>query len=548
MVILCRIQILCIAIIHITSARLTVSSADTEANSSCPLWYWFNKRSGHCECCTTKIYTGINECQTTNLEVAHGHCMTWNNVTKDIKVGRCLFIYRDKRHMLCDYYNHGDHKLVYRIPTNISGPELNRFMCSGYNREGAQCRQCIEGYGPALFSDGVTCADCSKHRYHWILYFIFQLSMVTIMYLAVVLFEINGTASPFNVIITYSQLSVNGIKVGSGLYVTLACNLSRKFPQYFLTLFGIWNLDFFRLALPPVCISTFIKAIDILLFDYIIAFFPLLITIFVLVGIELYDRNCRVAVIISTPLKLVCRKRNWNPKRAILKTCATFLLLSYSKILFVSINLIFAVPLYDCSGSSISDNTVLLFDPSVTLFHSNHIPYVILALSIIAVFVVLPPLLLLLYPTRVFRACLSFMGFRRWDILHLVMDVFQGWFKDKTENQVDCRSFSALYMLLRILFALVSIPIVLNIVNNYYWSFIGVFHVLLGALFLTIKPYKKKWMNHADGLFLFTLGALMITKDSGEKFTFILGAVIVALVTASALLYFICTWATKCKN
>ena len=442
---------------------------------------------------------------------------------------------------MCNY------KLVYRIPTNISGPELNRFMCSGYNREGAQCRQCIEGYGPALFSDGVTCADCSKHRYHWILYIVFQLSMVTIMYLAVVLFEINGTASPFNVIITYIQLSVNGMIVGSGLYVVSACNLSRKFPQYFLTLFGIWNLDFFRLVLPPVCISTFIKTIDILLFDYIIAFFPLLITIIVLVGIELYDRNCRVAVCLSTPLKLLCRNRNWNPKKTILKTCATFLLLSYSKILFVSINLIFAVPLYNCSGNSISDNTVLLFDPSVTFLHSNHIPYVVLALSIIAVFVVLPPLLLLLYPTRIFRACLSFMGFRRWDILHLVMDIFQGWFKDKTENHVDYRSFSALYLLLRILFALVSIAIVLNIFNGYYyWYFIGVFHILLGALFLTVKPYKKKWMNHTDGLFLFTLGAFTVTKDSaGEKFTFILGAVIATLVMSSALLYFICT---KCKK
>ena len=137
------------------------------------------------------------------------------------------------------------------------------------------------------------------------------------------------------------------------------------------------------------------------------------------------------------------------------------------------------------------------------------------------------------------------MGFRRWDILHLVMDIFQGWFKDKTENQVDYRSFSALYLLLRILFALVSITIELNIFTWYYWSFIGMFHILLGALFLMIKPYKKKWMNHADGLILFTLGALMITKDSSEKFTFILGAVIVTLVTASALLYFIYT---KYKN
>ena len=164
MVVLCRIRILCVAIIHIALVRLTVSSDDTDANSSCLLWHWFNERSGHCECCTTKIlYTGICGSQTTNLEVSYGQCMTWNNDTKDTEVGRCLFIHQDKRHM-CNY--NGYHRLVYYIPTNISGPELNRFMCSGYNREGAQCRQCIEGYGPALFSDGVTCADCSKHRYH----------------------------------------------------------------------------------------------------------------------------------------------------------------------------------------------------------------------------------------------------------------------------------------------------------------------------------------------------------------------------------------------
>ena len=119
--------------------------------------------------------------------------------------------------------------------------------------------------------------------------------------------------------------------------------------------------------------------------------------------------------------------------------------------------------------------------------------------------------------------------------------------KPKTKLTTDLSPLSI--WLLRILFALVSIAIVLNISSRYYWSFIGMFHILLGALFLTIKPYKKKWMNHANGLFLFTLGALMITKDSaGEKFTFIMGAVIVTLVMASALLYFIFTCATKCKN
>ena len=85
-----NIRILCVAIIHI------VSSADAEANSSCPLWYWFNERSGHCECCTNKIihYTEV-VCPQTNknyFEIFRGQCMTWNNVTKDVEVGRCLFI------------------------------------------------------------------------------------------------------------------------------------------------------------------------------------------------------------------------------------------------------------------------------------------------------------------------------------------------------------------------------------------------------------------------------------------------------------------------
>ena len=49
---------------------------------------------------------------------------------------------------------------------------------------------------------------------------------------------------------TYSQLSVNGIIVGS---VTLACNLSRKFLQY-LTLF--WYMEF---GLFSSCSSTHFK-------------------------------------------------------------------------------------------------------------------------------------------------------------------------------------------------------------------------------------------------------------------------------------------------
>jgi hypothetical protein len=186
-------------------------------------------------------------------------------------------------------------------------------------------------------------------------------------------------------------------------------------------------------------VSVSIKSINILLFDYIIAFFPIFLTVIAYVGIELHDRNYRIVVYLTIPVKSFFRlfHRNWNPKTTILNTFGTFILLAYSKLIFVSINLLFAVYTYDSSGEPIPNSTVLLFDTNVKFLHSEHIPYVILALSIIFIFVLPPPLLLLFYPTRFFRKLLRSCGFKRWDVLTFIMDIFQGWYKDGTEGTRD---------------------------------------------------------------------------------------------------------------
>jgi hypothetical protein len=74
-----------------------------------------------------------------------------------------------------------------------------------------------------------------------------------------------------------------------------------------------------------------------------------------------------------------------------------------------------------------------------------------MSLSVTVIFVLLPPLILLLYPTKLFRKFLNCCGFRRLDILHLVMDVFQGWYKDGTEGTYDYRPLSAMYMILKMI-------------------------------------------------------------------------------------------------
>ena len=367
--------------------------------------------------------------------------------------------------------------------------------------------------------------------------------MVTLMYLALVLLGIKGSSSPLNIFITYSQLCLNSVKIGSGIYLILVCAIKKEFVvEMILTLLGVWNLDFFRLVLPPTCVSSSTKAVNVLLFEYAVALYPFALTALILCTIELHDRNCRVLVYLSTPLKRFCRN-NWNAKERVLNACVTFLLLAYSKLLFVSFSLLIAVCSYNCKGEIIPNSTVLLFDPTVKYFHSAHIPYVIIALSIIFMFVILPPLILCLYPTRTFKSCLHFMGLKRSDILHLIMDMFQGWYKDGTENTIDYRPFSALFMLLRIAFPFAVIATLFEAFQH-KWIIAGMFHIGLGMVFFTLRPYKKKWMNYTDGLFLYILGTFMVMRFF-EKSAIIAGLTMVSVALALPGMYMMYKYTKK---
>ena len=496
--------------------------------NNCPIWHTHSKDKKSCRCCQSP--EGLIKCVNGYVEITYGYCLTWNDATHNVQISRCLYTHQDRN--ICDNY------YWYNASSNITGLELNNVTCKPYNRYGAQCQHCIDGYGPAAFSDGVTCADCSKYKYFWILNLLFQLMMVTLLYLLVILFQIKGTCSPFNIIITNCQIGLNAIMIGSGLHIRLICITNQRFANIALTLIGVLNLDFFRFLIPPLCISPSLKSIHVLLFDYIIAVYPIILTIVIYVAIELYDRNWRIIVYLGTPFRLLwCR--NWRPKETILSTCATFLLLSYSKFLFVSISLLFHTCAYNCSGDVIPNSSVLLYDPSIKFLHSEHVPYAILALSIIIVFVLIPPLFLLLYPTRLFRKCLNCCGFRRWDILHLVMDIFQGWYKDGTEGTYDYRPFSALYMIMRIVLSFAYFKLLVYGYAKHYLfdELVGLLYAFLGIIILAFKPYKVNWMNHTDGNISFLLAFFALTYSLTIKVIHYIG---IASGLSVALLFTFC--------
>ena len=95
----------------------------------------------------------------------------------------------------------------------------------------------------------------------------------------------------------------------------------------------------------------------------------------------------------------------------------------------------------------------------------------------------------------------------------MIMDTFQGWYKDGTEGTRDYRPLSAFFMLLRIALVgefLIVIQLSLQSEGEQKWIATGVVHVLLGIFHLITKPYKRQWMNNVDGSLLILIGSLVI--------------------------------------
>ena len=65
----------------------------------------------------------------------------------------------------------------------------------------------------------------------------------------------------------YSRMLLSLAHVG--FHARLVCFTGQKLASLILALLGVWNLDFLHFVIPPLCVSTSLKLINILLFDYI---------------------------------------------------------------------------------------------------------------------------------------------------------------------------------------------------------------------------------------------------------------------------------------
>ena len=203
----------------------------------------------------------------------------------------------------------------------------------------------------------------------------------------------------------------------------------------------------------------------------------------------------------------ICIRREWNIRGSLVQAFATFLVLSYVKILNVSFNLLSPVFLQTAEGEFVKQ-PYLYFDGRIPYFGKKHLPYGILAIIMLVTFNILPITILLLYPCRCFQASMNRCGLHS-HVLHTFIDAFQGCYRYKPR---DCRYFSAVYLIVRIL-QLVTFAVVRDLL---FVPIMGFYFILLTAIIILVKPYKKKLYNKIDAWFFlaYTFGYFLIITNT----------------------------------
>ena len=417
-----------------------------------------------------------------------GTCLTRLCNNSDVAVyGECPYIINDK-----EIFN----TYFYRIKVDI--PTLTEQTCAPLNRKGLLCSECYDGYGPAVYAFGNECVKCNRNTYtSWTLYLFVVLFPITVFYVIVIIFNVHATAPPLTAFVLYCQVfsTIDRTKMPTPTRFT-SKYYSSTMLQVARTLSGIWNLDFGRHIVPPFCVSETLNTYHALLLDYITGFYPMLLILVTYILIKLHSHNFKVIVALWTPFNRCFSKvrRTWNPQASIVNAFATFLILSFTKILFISFYTIKIVRVVMLNGTFYSER--LYYYPTISANSQQHFPFIVLAYSLTTIFVFIPIILFCCYPFKFFKRALFCCCSKRRLVADLFMDTFQGYYKDGTNGTYDWRFLSGLYPLLLV----VTLP-TLNQKYRYRTGHLAPYFITC-ATFSLVRPYKELIHNLVEVLLL----------------------------------------------
>ena len=472
---------------QVQRSRSRPTKTENDAQYCSQAWTYYSDTTGRCDCGASILDVLTVRCgNQTDLLLQNSYCMTYSCEENTTYVGLCP-------------YSSIISSLWGSTNQTSNSTELNKRTCGVWNRKGRLCSECIEGYGVPVYSYHFQCVKCSNAtnlRVKEIALFVIRAFLpLTVMCIIITLFRINVLLPPWNMFVLASQFfSVPPLVQASFSRAVQNNNYPQKIGVAIMaTIFGPWNLDFFRALYSPMCLSPRINNIHISALDGIIGLYPLTLLVLFYLIVKLHDCGCVVVVKLWRPFNIClvrCRHR-LDLKSSLMHAFSTFILLSYTKIGIAAFYILVPTKVYTPQGDY---SLYVYIYPSLMYFKSSHFVYGLVTLALGTMVLMVPMVLLCLYPYRCFQRCLNHFHLRSL-ALNAFVDAFQGCYKDGTNGTRDCRHFSVIHFLLRfkmlLLFGLTQKPLI-------YAFLATILLILFIGLFAVVRPYKNEVYNRTD--------------------------------------------------
>ena len=428
--------------------------------------------------------------------------------------GMCPYIIQTGQEIHKQWTSNSSFQKYYHI--NFTVPEQ---ICGELKRKGLLCSECYDGYGPAVYAFANECIKCHGSVFsRWALYLFVVLFPITVFYIIVITFNIQATSPPFTAYVLFCQTfaALDRIYFPGSIKFTVH-DSGHVLLLLARTLSGIWNLDFGRYILPPFCVSDAINTYHALFLDYIPGFYPMLLIFFTCVLIELHSSNFKLIVLLWKPFHkcFVRVRRSWDPKASMINAFATFLLLSFSKILFV---LCFSLQ-YEIIVNIKDDGYrpyALFYNPSIDVHSYENLPFIAVSFTLSTIFVLLPTIFLCCYQfTRKIPFCWR-CGMQH--KISIFMDAFQGHYKDGTNGTYDLRFLAGLYLILRIVIVYFARKHKLLARNaspgqmHYYF--------IVTVIVAFVRPYKRFIHNLTETLLLLMIVLIIWNVSAFQRISY----------------------------
>ena len=457
------------ATMHLITPDLIVSF--NISLTECQPGYRHRSSTRKCECAASQ-YLGVEGCFP-NVYLKQGYWIGYcsNKDRSELCTAICSYGF-------CSYNGLKKEAGYYVLPNSTKS--LTESICSP-NRTDRFCGRCSDNYTVYHNSWKLKCGPETLCDFGWFFYILSDIIPVTLLFLAVLVMNISFTTGNTNTFVLYSQiLGLFSLTGNDGVKFSRPIDLIQRAVTL---VYNSFNINFFAVEELSYCLRKEATFMGAMLMNYATVAFALAL-VFV--------------TIFATKLQWIRSKIFFKFHRrdsVLIHGLSAFFILCYSQASRITFHLL----CYSClfSNEYKCQVHVVTYAGHIDYLTGEHVPFAVLAFLVLIFMIVIPPLLLLVYPLVFKLLGLCKLSETRlahvlWRVMPIqFLDVFQSSFKDKY------RFFAGFYFLYRA--AILALYVTAQSWVGFY-AMIQLMLTMILSLHSLVQPHKEMKHNIIDSI------------------------------------------------